>query len=323
MGFRKTLRERLVAEPVEATGTDDTIALQLVTMPATLPECFQHAELEFYSGRAVNFSAARAARRLSHASTGEPAPGGHFASTEQIFGDAKRRVSATLNSSFNLQKLNSNPPVRPLSHSWCGFGAENDLSLTLYATNCATDVSLRDATNCYYQYDAADMMGLVAGNTYTLKWTSETSEDNVEIHIEEVDFYSFNDFCVDLEPSEWIDNEYYMGLVGNSPNTFTFTMPNLLDLNCGNQGAPEFRFEIRTENGCHDGTWGEFRLLDEKDIPAGATLSVPLQYDFGGANYGISLACQECSVQARCAPPRRTPAHSFLSGPAALHHLQR
>ena len=155
---------------------------------------------------------------------------------------------------------------RGLAHSSCPHGAENDISMILFGQDCTNLVPghAMDQAECVWRANSnSGMMGLKAGNTYTLRWKSATASDrNVEIFIQETDGDWFSPtHCADLQPAYWIHNQAYSGSIVNSPNEFTFTMPDLRRMSCANDflgGFPEFQFRIRTENECHRGTWGAF-----------------------------------------------------------------
>ena len=90
----------------------------------------------------------------------------------------------------------------------------------------------------------------------------------------------------------------------DSPNVFTFTMPDLREHDCADDGwfggFPEFIFRIQTQSECHRGQWGVFRFISDwsdKIGPGPFTVRPsPSVISFGNQYSGASLTCNDCSM---------------------------
>ena len=326
-------RGRVAAPPVIETVHSEggVLLVTLRTAPVRLHECFEHADIEYYSGSPSGLSAARAARERSLTTSNYEIPPSSFASSHAIVQSAQRKAGAALEAPKPSSKVLRRRPVGPeesgqlaesgrrLQTASCGSAQDGQFSMLLSGSDCSglSPGGAMDAADCYWGVSADDDNGdvqvsLKAGNTYTLKWASQTNESNVRVSIYESDAVSTDDYCLDLvQAGSWVSNRLYSGALADSPNTFTFTLPDLLSLPCGEDHSfPEFYFRIETESGCHRGGWGEFRLLRPIEHSGSFTMQVPSNYRFEASNnvdggYGHAsssagghIACNDCHITA-------------------------
>ena len=310
---RNVLRERVLHQPTSlqssVTGAKD---LKMLTSVAGFHECFHHANAEFYSGRPELFELARAARVDSLLGNGHKVPNEGFASSVEVIRAAKARAKIeslsqdstapknTMNR--NVKEINTSKH-RELSHSLCWLRATNDFQMTLFGTDCTshTPGTTMDDDACFWRASSSgSTLALKVGNTYTLRWTSAASDPNVEIFVQESDGSWGSTHCADLDLSHWISNQAYSGNIANSPNSFSFTMPDLRSMSCSNDflgGFPEFQFRIQTQSECHRGYWGEFVLLLKEDTGSQSyTMQVPPSFSLGSSTAGAQITCTNCQV---------------------------
>ena len=267
--WRSTLRERVLSSSIASAA--DSLLVNLRTVHAALNEIFEHAQLEIFHGRPHALEATRSKRLASLADNGGYDDKYGFASADEVIADAKhavaRRQLADVARSQKQEKAPWNVTLsnrRELDHQEeCGYSYEgekiDDFSMTLYGKACndgdRPGPGMEDRT-CFWK--TGDKIALKAGNEYTLRWQSDTDE-LVEIFVQESDGAWGSTHCADLSPQYWIANEKYNGDLSSSPNKFTFTMPDLRDHDCANDGllggAPEFIFRIQTASKCHRGQW--------------------------------------------------------------------
>ena len=203
--WRSTLRERVVG--LTRRSATDTL-VTLMTVSAALNEVFEHAQLEYYHGHPHKLDTSRNKRLESLASNGHKDEGirYNFASSATVLADA-RAVAVSqqrrqLAETSRFKPSNKKEPApsahnsssgRQLSHDCsCLFcsGKKNDINLKLSGSNCNTPGIDRpgpgmEKDNCYWKtvQNGRTTYALKAGNEYKLKWTSGTSESQVEIFI--------------------------------------------------------------------------------------------------------------------------------------------
>ena len=313
--WRKSLRERILGSVRVARRSPQGVAVTFMTSPAALNEVFEHGLLEFYHGHPDHLNASRTKRLDSLATKGhdDNTTQYNFARSAEVLVDAKataasrralsepvvRRVVPVKDRARN----HSGMPGRRLDHCW--FNAANDLSdAMLFGSDCndgRTPGSHMEGENCYFL--SGGELAFKAGNQYTLKWKSGTSESRVKIEIWEEDPWNPDDPCFYW----WADNQFYTGNVQYSPNTLTFTMPNLYSHSCGTDGGgtwgfPEFYIHLETQSGCHTGRWpsaGLFRQTYDSDYQGQITLEESTTTKtWGSQSAGASLACNGCHVDA-------------------------
>ncbi|EOD09423.1 hypothetical protein EMIHUDRAFT_432837, partial [Emiliania huxleyi CCMP1516] len=238
--WRSTLRERVLSSSIAASAADSQL-VNLRTVHAALNEIFQHAQLELFQGRPHAFDAARDKRLASLANNGGYDDKYGFASADAVIADAKKDALARrrLADAARPQKQKKSSPQntssanrRELYHTSCNRlllqdGVQDDFTLVLQGTDCndgdRPGPGMEDRT-CFWK--TGDKISLKAGNEYTLRWKSNTNE-RVEIFVQESDGGWGSTHCADLSPRYWITNRRYTsGDMRDSPNVFTFTMPD-------------------------------------------------------------------------------------------------
>ena len=275
--WRSTLRERVLSSSIASAA--DSLLVNLRTVHAALNEIFEHAQLEIFHGRPHALEATRSKRLASLADNGGYDDKYGFASADEVIADAKhavaRRQLADVARSQMQEKAPWNVIVsnrRELDHQeecWWEWEKKDDFSMTLYGKPCndgdRPGPGMEDPT-CYW--NTGDKIALKAGNEYTLRWKSNTNE-HVEIFVQESDGGWGSTHCADLSyqfsSSGWITNQKYTsGNMRDSPNVFTFTMPDLREHDCADDGwlggFPEFIFRIQTQSKCHGGQMGHLSL---------------------------------------------------------------
>ena len=323
--WHNVLRERVVAPVHAAKLTGGGNAVTMVTEPAALNDVFEHAQLEYFHGRPDNLHFTRSKRLESLASHGHATSSStySFASTEDVIADAKvaaarRRLAPGVVDGVKPKQSQKPPlvPARPRSNSsrgreldhWsCAYGnlPTTDMNLCISGENCNSNTwdFVTSGTNdgCYFKTytSRGSMFALKPGNTYTLRWTSP-NDDPVEIFVQESDGGWGSTHCYDMT-QHWIPSQQYSGSACDSPNSYTFTMPDLSNHPCANDflgGAPEFQFKIQTkDHGCHRGYWGEFVQLYNLDPTGGFELAPSSSsLTFGDSSAGLSLKCTNCHV---------------------------
>ena len=226
-------------------------------------DCFEHAEIEYFHGEPQRLYDARLERNTSLTSKGYSVPDDGFAKTQEVIVDAVRDERSARIPTVSVEDLASyrNRTARAdrhLSHSSCWTGASDDITLELFGTDCTNlpPGAAMEGASCYWR-ESTDGIALKVGNTYTLRWSSRATNPNVDIHIVLRGRLS-DTTCADLSPGSTLPNQAYSGSVPNSPNSFTFQMPNLRASGaaCANTGfqpsllgLPEFQMTIFTPQG--------------------------------------------------------------------------
>jgi hypothetical protein len=157
-----------------------------------------------------------------------------------------------------------------------------------------------ESTTCYWRESTEQWpRALKVGNTYTLRWRSTATTENVAIHIEKK-WGAVATFCADLSTS-WLQTRAHSGSLATSTNIFTFQLPDLRALGCWPTNAisleavPEFQFTIFTQGGCHKNWLFPFKLVQNSDTGSRAfSLNVPAQYELGDADAGLRVKCASC-----------------------------
>lgn len=233
---RGSIRERVVATPKVSQTAQGGMQWELILTPAGIHECFEHATIEYFRGAPHSLHTARDARLASLASSHQVAPPHSFATTEDIIADAvrvSRRLQGTVNDSTRRQLTHWRPRTYSMEIG----------EIRMYGTECtggdSVDGSLLARPNCFWQR-SGNTIALRVGNTITIRWKSVISAD-VKISIWEDDDI-FPDWCHDLTTRR---SHKYTGSVYNSPNEYTFTIPDLSSCAGGLlEGYPEYRIWI-------------------------------------------------------------------------------
>ena len=242
--WQAKLQERVVEPPlVTATRDHGVASLMLVTVPASLHECFEYSQVEFYHGGADRLHVARTKRLQSLESKGKVPPADVFASTSTVVADAKaasarkqaiqRLVEAKVASTRERADPNS-PLERPtnltvagraLSH-WCygGMRKSQEIPVWLAGTDCS-DKSPDDAAyvkDCYWRRGGE--WALAPTKRYQLRWHMNGKRQQVRIRMFERDSGMFNgdDYCFEIRDYAYT----YSGIT----NSYSFSMPELADL---------------------------------------------------------------------------------------------
>lgn len=324
--WRNTLRERIVRSSLKRAGVAGAVAATLKIAPAALNDVFEHAQIEYYHGTAANLQVARTKRLNSFAVRGHAVPEKYndFASTEHILSEATT-ISAAARRALSPKRLEPMPEhKRQATISQKSNASDNKRQLDHYPNTdnkCSWDINRNydytlhvTGTRCSDQPPGAQMKqddcfwenngkaALKVGNEYTIAWTSSGS-DSVEIFIQEWDgSWGSPEHCYDLSPY-WIASQPHSGSWQTSPNTRTFTMPDLRTMACANDGwfggYPEFTFVIQSRNDCHRGRWkSTFTVLYDQSVDSQSmTLQPsPTVQTFGSESAGASIECNDCKI---------------------------
>ena len=302
--WRKTLRERVVAVGAAPIATAEAVTVTLVTTPAALNDVFEHAQVEYYHGRPHRLSVARDKRLTSLAANGESAPEYRFAASADVVAEARAVSVGSENKAamVTTSGWEASEPVTPpdfrreLAHA-CYVYPKWDLELELYSTDCTfyqPGGASFERSSCYWRKPNSNELALKVGNDYKVKWKGPVSDDKVRIGIYEKDGGWSSTFCM---RSELLDNTHHTGSMSSSPNSFTFTMADLKNYPCANDGGsfPEFVFRVWTESDCHRGESDfQFTIMYDKDITSQLSLrpSSSPKYTYGSA----SFECSDCHV---------------------------
>ena len=355
------LRERVTSEPHLSVSADGALVLTLTTSPASLHECFEELQIEYFSGAPDRLAEARNTRLRSlteHEQNDIPA--NHFASSGQILSDVRgstRRLDLTVASSPDLHphprllapamgsivlpspqkadtkmwsSVGAGRPYRNLTTStqdtegrpsrqllatecwqnWFGISCDNMFDVGIWGIDCSDSVPGQaiERSNCFFDAVGSSREGpsLKAGNTYTLRWRSGSDSSRVSIllleHDNNLGFHN-DERCITLASD--LRNEYYTGDQKESPNHYTFTMPDVRTLSCVSDllGFPEFMFSIESENkcggwtGCHRGKSTWFRLLDETHYSQQLSLALPSPYTMSlQTSSDFTCGCEKVAV---------------------------
>ena len=338
------IRERVVSPPRvrPSARRPDAVTVILETRGAELHECFHHSTVEYYHGDPESHGVFRAKRLNSLVSNGREVPEDRFASTDNILAAAKAKQGAVNTSRIAAKEyvlqtpaegLDRRFPPRPelpalnitngsahhrkLSHVHCGWGyppsgSVQDIGLSLRGTDCTNRQAGSGmlASDCFWRDVDSPIseIGLKAENTYELKWTSTTSQ-RVDITIWEYDPGSpfGSQHCGTLAMNH--PNQRYQGNVANSPNSLTFTMPDLLSTGCGTffeVGVPEFViyidtvfasyfFGIPTSGACHKGWTNQFRMMKYTPPSPPGGFQMDLSRSLSSSS-DARLQCDNCGV---------------------------
>lgn len=332
--WRKTLRERILRMAPVVSSDSDHFAISLVTAPAGLNDVFEHAQMEFFHGRAPALDTGRTKRLASLAANGASPPEKYrFASTSAVLADAK-----AADENKRRAKLGADPVSPPVlaegtnsSHQrrqllcLLGGGVQDWPSagrVEIGGVDCndgSMPSSAMDATNCHWRSNdedadsSNDKLALKEGNTYMVNWTGAVSASSVKVYIVEKSSWlnGGDDHCVDIATSA--SNQYYTGGIANTPNMVTFTMPKISEMPCANDGLggfPEFMVVVKSttcQPGCSNPSScyetksrnaEEFEILTENDVVTDTLVIQPSQstFNFGSQAVGAEIQCTDCKV---------------------------
>ena len=223
-------QERIVQKPVVSDANEkQTITLSLVTTSASVHECFESSQIEFFRGKTTNFQAARDRRRHSFAANGESVPKDNFTDAIKVIAEAKA-AERELNKALARPASNATSAYRnasrQLSHYWqfCpkGLNSNNDLNLELRGRDCGDSAT---GDNCYWRRGSEYL--LRPGGSYSLRWSGNSGASQVKIGLYERDSATWNpltwldgdDECLTIRGG-WITNRQ------GQTNEISFTMPD-------------------------------------------------------------------------------------------------
>ena len=95
--WQNHFRERVATPPRvnEKLPGSTLVEVEIVTMPASFDDCFEHAQLEYFHGRPHALQGSRAARHQSLEANGHHIPQDDFATTHSIETEARRHLQSS------------------------------------------------------------------------------------------------------------------------------------------------------------------------------------------------------------------------------------